>query len=82
MKSELDEEFEDFAPPEIVLDKPNRENGYMWCWGIYQPDCNWAELKYGRENSREEAFRAANVALECIIDQRNNEKTYGKYLDF
>ena len=63
MKNKIEDEFEEeHAPPEIVIDKPSSENGYMWCWGIYQPDCNWAELKYGRENSKKEAIMVAAVA--------------------
>lgn len=61
------------CPSEIVLYKTHPINNFDWCWGVYQPDCNWAELAHGRAGSYEQACKDAGYVRWIIEYRREHE---------
>ena len=57
---------QELAPPEYVVERPCRENGYRWTWSVCQPDCVWAELAHGEAQSASEAIVQAAMARNRI----------------
>jgi hypothetical protein len=62
------------CPPEYIIDEPKPQNGFMWTWVVCQPDCNWAELAYGRASTCEEAVRQAQTTRDRIEYHREHRR--------
>lgn len=60
----------DEVPPELLIEKPSRQNRFMWTWTVFDP-VSGGDISYGQSLNYIEASQQAERALSHAKKQYN-----------